>query len=153
MTSTVLSSHAASVMAALTRTRWLSTHLSRLLHDQLGCTRQQADTLAAIRDGAVRLNEVAQATGQHVSGTSRLIDTMVGDELVDRRLDPDDRRAVVLELTPHGAQLLDQVHALIGQIVDDALARLPERARAQLPRLLDEFLAAVDLTLHEPDPV
>lgn len=151
MATPVLSAEATDIMGALTRAHRLSTALSRRLTDELGCTRQQAETLAAIEDGAVRLNEVAQATGQHLSGASRLIDTLVTDGLVDRHPDPHDRRAIVLALTHQGADLLEQARTLIGRIVDAALQQLPAQHRAMLPALLAEFLTAAEITLDHHD--
>lgn len=148
MTTRLLSADAQAVMAAINRTRRLTTLLSRRLADELDCTRQQADTLAAIDDGATRLNEVAQATGQHLSGASRLIDSMVGDGLVERHADPDDRRAVALALTDRGTDLLEQARSLIGRTVDDALTKLAPDRRALLPALLEEFLDAAEAALE-----
>ncbi|MFU8842038.1 MAG: MarR family winged helix-turn-helix transcriptional regulator [Nitriliruptoraceae bacterium] len=149
--STIQSQEAASVREALDRTRRLSTHLFRLLQNRLGCTRQQVDVLAAIHDGAVRLNQVAAATGLHVSGTSRLVDGMVGDGLLHRHPDPEDRRAVVLQLTPEGEQLHDQARLLIGRIVEHAIARMPNQSRSHLPEVLDQFLDAAEMELSEGD--
>lgn len=151
MASTALSHEAATVMDALGRTRRLSTHLFRLLQDRLGCTRQQVDVLAAIHDGAVHLNEVASAIGLHTSGASRLVDGMVGDGLVHRRPDASDRRAIVLQLTPRGTELHEQATALIGRIVEHAIARMPPQSRSHLPEVLDQFLDAAELELREGD--
>lgn len=148
---TIQSQDVANVMETLARTHRLSTQMFRLLQGRLGCTRQQVDVLAAIHDGAVRLNEVASAIGLHVSGTSRLVEGMVGEGLVHRHPDPEDRRAVVLRLTSQGAQLHDQARHLMGRILDHAIARMPRESRSHLPEVLGQFLDAAEIELSEAD--
>jgi DNA-binding MarR family transcriptional regulator len=140
---------AAELLAAIERIRGLSNRLSRLLQQQLGTTVYQVGILAAVEEGARRLHEVAEATGHHVSGASRLVDRMVSDGLLDRQPDPVDRRAVVLALTDAGTEQLTQARRLVGGIVQQALDGMPRATARQLVPVLGSFLDAADTVLDQ----
>jgi DNA-binding MarR family transcriptional regulator len=70
------------------------------------------------------VREVAQRIGRSVSATSRLVDRLVGAELVDRWEDPTDRRAKRLTLSERG------------QVTLRELERTRARAQLELARYL-----------------
>jgi DNA-binding MarR family transcriptional regulator len=75
--------------------------------------------------------------------TNRL-DKLEGRALIRRIPNPDDRRGLVVELTPKGRQLVDEV---VGRHLDNEqamLAGLSERDRAQLTRLMRKLLAHLE---------
>lgn len=59
--------------------------------------------------GPLNLGAVAAGLGVHPSNATRAVDRMVGAGLLSRSDDPTDRRNLVLELTPAGQALVDQV--------------------------------------------
>jgi DNA-binding MarR family transcriptional regulator len=140
---------AAELLAAIERIRGLSNRLSRLLQQQLGTTVYQVGILAAVEEGARRLHEVAEATGHHVSGASRLVDRMVSDGLLDRHPDPADRRAVALALTEAGTRQLAQARHLVGGVVQQALDDMSPAKARQLVPVLGSFLDAADRVLDQ----
>jgi DNA-binding MarR family transcriptional regulator len=142
---------AAELMGAIERVRRLSNHLSRLLAESFGVSVYQVGILAAIDDGARHLHEVADATGQQVSGASRLVDRLVNDGLLERSVDPTDRRAVVLGLTAAGEQLLADARQLVGRTVNRAVERMPADEARQLLPVLVSFLDAADRALGDSE--
>ncbi len=135
---------AAELLEAIERVRRLGNRYSRLLQAELDLTVYHVGVLAAIDDGARHLHQVADATGQQVSGASRLVEKLVVDGLVERRQDESNRRAVVLELTTAGQRRLAEARQLIARQVNEALAHMPaDKAQALVP-VLEAFLDGAD---------
>ncbi len=72
----------------------------------LGATLQTWRVLAALheRDGR-RMGDLSETTSIEVSTLTRLVDNMEGKELVSRRRDAADARAVTLHATPAGRRM------------------------------------------------
>jgi DNA-binding MarR family transcriptional regulator len=73
------------------------------------------------RGRSLRVNEIADGLLQPLPAASRIISGLVDRGLVERREDPDDRRAKMLTLTAKGRTMLD---ALGRQLVDEVGAAL-----------------------------
>ena len=54
----------------------------------------------------------------------------------ERRPDPGDRRATLVELTEHGASVLDAIRAARGTEAERVFGRLSQADRAHLARIL-----------------
>lgn len=70
-----------------------------------------------------------------------LINELTGRNLIVRRADPRDRRALTLHLTDEGEALLDQAAALIGAHEERMLAKLSAAERNKLLELLEKIAA------------
>lgn len=108
------------------------------LHDGLTPTRLSALVLIE-GDGPLRLSDLAAALGSALSSTSRLADLLVEAGWVQRRRDPADQRASLLELSPAGHALLaalrrDTTTRLVTEIADLTLDQL-EALTSALPVL------------------
>src|SRR3954466_5524826 len=65
------------------------------------------------------------------SGTmTNRVDRLVARSLVDRSPDPDDRRGVIVRLTPEGKATVDGAFAALLEAEHELLADLPERDRS-----------------------
>lgn len=88
--------------------------LERLMNDALaplGVTGLQADALSVIgQAGEISLKDLGELLIAEAGHPSRLVDRMVTSGYVDRRPSPDDRRSVVLSLTPKGRDLERDIH-------------------------------------------
>ena len=101
--------------------------------EELGLTRAQWRVLAQLRrrEG---INQSALAEILEIEPITlvRHIDRLVAKELVERRPDPDDRRAWKLYLKEEVQPVLDRLRRLSEQTREDALAGVPHDQREQL---------------------
>jgi DNA-binding MarR family transcriptional regulator len=145
----ITSTSTGELMSSIERVRRLSNRMSRELQQQLGMSIYQVGMLAAVEDGARHLHQVADATGQHVSGASRLVERLVKEGLLQRHSDDEDRRAVVLALTPAGNRQLAAARQLLGSVVRQALERMPGDKAGELLPVLGSFLEAAETVLDD----
>jgi DNA-binding MarR family transcriptional regulator len=76
------------------------------------------------------------------SGTmTNRVDRLAARGLVERYPDPDDRRGVIVRLTPEGKATVDGAFAALLEAERELLAQLPARDQHQLARLLRSLLA------------
>jgi len=73
-----------------------------------------------------------------------LMDRMVEQGLVERRADPEDRRAYMLHLTAKGKDLIEQVLPAHSQVVAAQVGRLTPEKQKQLLDLLSELDRSLD---------
>ena len=110
--------------------RLLRTHVDQRAR-QHGTTRAQWGVLARLRrqEGLNQASLAEQLEMQPISLT-RLIDRLEGQALVERRADPDDRRARRLHLTPAGRTMVDDLDAVRGDIAAELLDGCDDAALA-----------------------
>ena len=82
----------------------------------LGVTTQQAALLLHASRRPARPNELAAELGTDTAGTTRLLDRLEAKGLLTRSRHPDDRRAIVIELTPAGRALIPRIARGFGQV-------------------------------------
>jgi DNA-binding MarR family transcriptional regulator len=120
-------------------------HLSRVLRPteaslaaNLTPTRV-AVLLNTVRNGPIRLSEVAEQEGLNPTLLSRTVANLAQDGLVSRTADQSDRRSAWLDATPAGRELAERIRAERTRAVEVALAELPpedrDRIEAALPAL------------------
>lgn len=92
--------------------RLLLTHLARFLQtSRHGVTPEKWFILARLHtDGPMRQADMTEPALEDAPNVSRLVDSLVDAELVQRKPDPDDRRNRILSLTPSGQQLARHLH-------------------------------------------
>ena len=87
-------------------------------------------------DGPCRLGAVASALDVAPRSVTSKVDDAERAGLVRRTPDPHDRRATLVELTPQGRDVVEQVGAERSSSAGTLLARLDATERAELLRLL-----------------
>ena len=96
-----------------------------------------------VDQGPLRLNDLAARMGASAPTASRAVDALDDLGLVDRKPDPDDRRALQLDLTPEGRRSVEERKARVLEAFRPAVATLPgaerERLAVLLARLADEL--------------
>jgi DNA-binding MarR family transcriptional regulator len=84
---------------------------------------------------------LAEAMGYDKTRLIKILDGLEGDGLITRAPDPSDRRARVIELTPHGrakfAAIQQDVHAMEEELLSALSAAERKALRTALPRLAD----------------
>lgn len=130
---------------------WLA-RLPLLAEEEFGLSQTRLQVLRAVEAGATRVQDVADALWASMSTASRNVDALVRDGLVDRRADPEDRRASHLQVTRAGAERLEQVDAWRREMITDVYRGLgPQRVREVVRALADvgELLQPVVEQWHD----
>jgi DNA-binding MarR family transcriptional regulator len=89
-----------------------------------------------MRHGAMRLSDLSGHLHIAARSTTEVVDTLEARGVVERRPDPGDRRATLVEVTEHGANVLDAIRVARGTEVERTFDRLSRTDRAHLARIL-----------------
>src|SRR5690606_9774803 len=81
--------------------------------------------------------DLAEYCGKDQPTLTRIVDLLVGKQLVERRSNPADRRSFVVHLTPEGKRKVEALSANVNQIRMQAWRNLEEVDFVQLTRILD----------------
>ncbi|MCA0920486.1 MarR family winged helix-turn-helix transcriptional regulator [Pseudooceanicola nanhaiensis] len=104
--------------------------------------------LAEGGDG-ISQSELAQRIGLDASSLVRLIDLLAERGFVERRVDPNDRRARLIMLTPEGEAEVARTRAHIHEIEALMLADLSEEDLEEMMAALDKISARVQVLLEK----
>jgi DNA-binding MarR family transcriptional regulator len=94
--------------------------------------------------GPLRLSELADRMGVTAPTASRAVDGLVDLGLLERLPDPDDRRAVRIDVTRPGRARVEERMTLAAAALEPAVAALSARDRAQLTTLLARLARLLD---------
>jgi DNA-binding MarR family transcriptional regulator len=148
-------------VAVFSRITRLARHLDQARRDAFAAHRIELwefDVLAALR----RAGEPYQLSPGRLlretlvtSGTmTNRVDRLASRGLVERYPDPDDRRGVIVRLTPEGKATVDGAFGALVDAERALLDDLPERDRARLATLLrtllTPFARPVDQSVDQP---
>lgn len=115
-------------------------HLSRRRLPGWDLTASQSSTMTTLVDrGPLRMGELAALEGVQLPSATSVVNGLVKLELVERRADPGDRRAVVIDLTERGRKQVQELVTRRNQAFALLLERLPEADR----RLLEGAVPAI----------
>jgi DNA-binding MarR family transcriptional regulator len=84
----------------------------------------------------MRLSELSDHLHIAPRSATEVADALESAALIRRRPDPGDRRATLVELTEHGASVVDAINAARGTEAERVFDRLSEADRADLARIL-----------------
>jgi DNA-binding MarR family transcriptional regulator len=101
--------------------------------------------------GSANVNAVAEGLGVNASNASRTCDRLVKAGLLTREQADDDRRHVVLRLSPAGQALIDSVMQRRCTELEKVASRLSPTQQTQLRRAMEAFAAAADAVDAGPD--
>nr|WP_258053463.1 MarR family transcriptional regulator [Streptomyces sp. Ru72] len=108
-------------------------------------TLPQLRSLVALHTcGPVNLAALAATLGVNSSTALRMVERLESLGLIDRRVNPDNRRQVVLRLTPAGGELVERVLSHRRAEIRALVERLPAQQRAGLVPALRALTAAAD---------
>lgn len=112
--------------------------LRTLVHEGLDLTYNQYKTLLTIAaSGRCSLGDLGRELEVAMSSASQMVDRLVGQGLVERQQDADNRRQVIIRLTPSG-------QALIGELRSGILDRYRKLLRQLEPGEQEELVAAFE---------
>jgi DNA-binding MarR family transcriptional regulator len=112
-----------------------------------GLTPQQYNAMRIVYFGeadGVRLTDLGERLLQRVPDVSRLVDRLETAGLARRSPDPDDRRAVRVELTGRGRRLLEEMDPRVMTAHERWYAALTPAEQRRLQSLLRKATAAIE---------
>lgn len=121
--------------------RLLERKLGMLEDFQTACcgkTFAQCHALVEIgRAGSISLNDLANGLGLDKSTMSRTINQLVHGGLVEREIDPEDRRYVTIGLTETGKRTYAELEESMNVYFSELYEAIPEEKREQVVESLD----------------
>lgn len=99
---------------------------------------------AVAADGGARLSDVAERLRIAPRSATEVVDALEEKGLVRRAPSPQDRRATLVQPTPAGTRLLEEVGARRAALGEQALAGLDPREVATLRELLGRVVTAAE---------
>ncbi|HEU4587848.1 MAG TPA: MarR family transcriptional regulator [Gemmatimonadales bacterium] len=118
---------------------------SRAVHGRFGLTGPQLWAIKTLgRDGPLPVSHLADALAVHQASASILVSRLVARGLVQRVRSTQDRRVVLLSLTPAGRQVAAQApEAAQGRLLHGLLAMSAQEVRA-IRASVDRLVAAME---------
>ncbi|MDG4717980.1 MULTISPECIES: MarR family winged helix-turn-helix transcriptional regulator [Thalassospira] len=108
--------------------------------DEFGLTQAQMQALVYVaRNEGIRQVSLAEMLEIQPITTARLIDKLVEEGLVERRADPDDRRAFQLFATDAATPLLDRIFVVAAAAREEAMAGITPEMQHMLVSLLRQM--------------
>ena len=134
------------VVNALRRITKAIHEFSKAVDREFGITGPQLWAMRTISElGGCSAGDLASRLCVHPSTITGVIQRLEDKRLIDRQKREDDRRAVVLTLTPAGKKLLERApHPAQGQLVG-ALSHFPPEDVSKLRTMLDDIVGAMEL--------
>lgn len=121
----------------------LMVRVPGVLEERYGIPPHRLHVLGAVDRGATRIQEIAEASWTSTSAASRTVDGLVRDGWLDRRPDPEDRRASHVRLTALGQARLDEVRGFATGILQGIVDELGTERAERMARDLADFAAQV----------
>jgi DNA-binding MarR family transcriptional regulator len=100
--------------------------------------------MTLLKHGALRPGDLAARLSISAASASRLIDVLLEGEWVGREPDPDDRRACLISLSPHGKETLERLRREGTGELAAGIEALPADQRAALAAALPALIALAD---------
>jgi MarR family transcriptional regulator, transcriptional regulator for hemolysin len=128
--------------------RLLKTHADQRAR-QYGMTRAQWAVLFRLdRSEGLKQSELAEILDLQPISLTRLLDRLAGNGLIERRADPNDRRANRLFLTPAARPLLERLSALgedmMANVLEGFDAKSMDRLLRDLGTMKENLRAAIN---------
>jgi DNA-binding MarR family transcriptional regulator len=109
-----------------------------------GITLGQCHALIEIgRAGEISLNELAELLNVDNSTMSRTVNNLVSNELIERVINPEDRRYVKITLTEKGEQMFKEIEENMGSYFKHILEAIPEDKHQQVVESLRLLMGAI----------
>ncbi|GAA2600480.1 MarR family transcriptional regulator [Winogradskya consettensis] len=127
---------------------WLSVLIQRRYAQicaELDLTPMQATLLCAIKDEPKRMTYLAASLGMTKNALSQLVDRTERRDLVNRVGSDQDRRVIMLGVTPTGKVLADAVYAETADRLPDIAKNLTPDDQRDLERVATTVVDAADV--------
>jgi DNA-binding MarR family transcriptional regulator len=143
------------VEGIVTRVAKAARHLddaARASLGRVGLTKEEFKVLCALRVGTRSHGSLCSELLVSTGAMTNRLDKLERAGILTRSRDPDDRRGVLLELTPTGREKLDQYIDTGANRERQLLAALSASDKRQLNRLLQKLLNSLQTESTDPTP-
>ncbi len=120
-----------------------------------GLSHAALNALAVIEGtgGPVATGEISARMHITTGTMTTVLDTLERNGYIRRLADPDDRRRVLVDITPTAQSVLDKMLPEVQQVANTVMSVLDPRAQQRLVDTLTELIAAIDrVPEHLPPP-
>jgi len=121
---------------------WKRIAEKALAEDGISASRANLLLLVSRSGGGVRQVQLADDLGLASQSLVRLLDELTASGHIERRDDPDDRRAKTIWLTRDGQELADRVERVIASLRDRVLRNVEDADIEAAYRVLDAIVRA-----------
>jgi MarR family transcriptional regulator, transcriptional regulator for hemolysin len=121
---------------------WKRMAEKALAEDGISASRANLLLLVSRSGGGVRQVQLADSLGLASQSLVRLLDELTASGHIERRDDPDDRRAKTIWLTQDGQELADRVERVIASLRDRVLRNVDDADIEAAYRVLDAIVRA-----------
>ncbi|MBU3060705.1 MarR family transcriptional regulator [Nocardia sp. NEAU-G5] len=128
------------VVTGLVRSSFLVSAVYTESAREYGITAQQGQLLCVLMSQSYGMTELGAVLGLAKSSLTGLVDRTAQRGFLRRVPDPDDARAVRIELTPEGRELAERFYDETCRRIDELPGGLNARERAQLAALLERVV-------------
>lgn len=114
-------------------------------------SRTEVGVLSTLSEGPRRITELAQTEALAQPTVTQLVDKLEGRGLVARARSGEDARVVMVEVTPTGTEVFEEVRGEIRENMRKALADLPDGELTQLVHAAETLGALLETLLPARD--
>lgn len=136
-----------------TVTRVVAEEASRRLRD-LDLMLSEFDVLATLRrsgpGAALTPSHIAQVAMVKPSGLSSRLARLEDAGLIERTLDPDDRRSWLISITPRGRRVVDRAIEILVEVSDESMGAVEPSLRKSVRRFVDATVTRLHQTEIDP---
>ena len=139
------------IVVAIQDEQTQQTFLSNAIADRLGLSPSELEVMGTlVSRGPLSAGELAKRTGLTSGAVTRLIDRLVERGSVRRRDDPNDRRRVLVEITPGALKVCEPFY---GPIEAEGTALLEGRTEKELEVILEYLRVSYEFSKRHTERV
>ena len=139
------------IVVAIQDEQTQQSFLSNAIADRLGLTSNELEVLGTlVARGAMSAGDLAKRTGLTSGAVTRLIDRMVERGSVRRLSDPEDRRRVLVEITPSALHVCEPFY---GPIEKEGTALLESLGEKELEVILEYLRISYEFTKRHTERI
>ncbi|MBE9397720.1 MarR family transcriptional regulator [Pontibacterium sp. N1Y112] len=119
----------------------ISDSIAQLYSGQFNLSQQEWRVIAALgTQPRMSAKEIAAYTSMDKMPVSRAISKLVKEELISQSPSSEDRRLIILNLTPKGLEIYEQIVPLVLEREEFLLSALSKDEQSQLDTLMEKLL-------------
>lgn len=90
------------------------------------------------------MKEIGASLGITPAGVTRIVSELEKRGILERRIDPRDRRSINVLLTRKGGKIVDEIHQASLDLHAEIVSRIPGGERGKMIEAIEELTAAID---------